>query len=243
MTVAYSSRSSSSSQERRAKRRHNDQLQQGLVIFPFHFYYFLVLCRFFAVTFRLSFVSFLVQHTTTSVLSYAFCLVFLRHALVLVDNGDALAVLQLIAVLTEALVQRVKATIHRSIVTVGRARNGVTSRFTDITIVDKAGVALALSDGVDATVRGHRVTIGGTGNLTALRHATFVRAVVIALADAVAKVGRALLPQPPVARLKVRIGRTRVSTIREEKGQFSLFVLLLLWLVQRRRGLEMIRRW
>jgi hypothetical protein len=168
------------------------------------------------------------------------CYVFSMH---LIDKGNALAVLELITVLTDALVQRVKATIVRSIVTVGRARNGVTSWVTAITVgaLDKAGVALALSDGVDATVHGLRVTIGGTGNVTALWHAGVVHAVVVALADAVAKVGRALLQQP-VARLKVRIGRARVSTIPKE-GQFALFVLLLLWLVQRRRrGLKMIRR-
>jgi hypothetical protein len=189
-----------------------------------------------------SFVRLLVRfrsHTTT-VQSYASLFGFL-HALLL-DKGNALAVLELITVLTDALVQRVKATIIRSIVTVGRARNGVTSRVTAITVraLDKAGVALTLSDGVDATVRGVRVTIGGTGNVTALGHAGVVHAVVVALADAVAKVGRALLQQP-VARLEVRIGRARVSTIPEE-GQFALFVLLLLWLVQRRRrGLKMIR--
>jgi hypothetical protein len=180
------------------------------------------------------------SHTTT-VQSYASLFGFL-HALLL-DKGNALAVLELITVLTDALVQRVKATIIRSIVTVGRARNGVTSRVTAITVraLDKAGVALAFSDGVDAPVRGCRVTIGGTGNVTALGHAGVVHAVVVALADAVAKVGRALLQQP-VARLKVRIGRARVATIPEE-GQFALFVLLLLWLVQRRRrGLKMRRR-
>jgi hypothetical protein len=183
------------------------------------------------------------SHTTT-VQSYASLFGFLHaflHALVL-DKGDALAVLELIAVLADALVQRVKATIVRSIVTVGRARNGVTSWVTAITVraLDKASVALALSDGVDATVRGRRVTIGGTGNVTALGHAGVVHAVVVALADAVAKVGRALLQQP-VARLKVRIGRARVATIPEE-GQFALFFVLLLWLVRRRRrGVKMKR--
>jgi hypothetical protein len=167
----------------------------------------------------------------SNLMFFLVCYVFSMH---LIDKGNALAVLELITVLTDALVQRVKATIVRSIVTVGRARNGVTSWVTAITVgaLDKAGVALALSDGVDATVRGVRVTIGGTGNVTALGHAGVVHAVVVALADAVAKVGRALLQQP-VARLKVRIGRARVSTIPEE-GQFALFVLLLLWLVRRR---------
>jgi hypothetical protein len=54
-------------------------------------------------------------------------------ALVL-DNVDAIAIPWLKAVLADALVQVIEATIRRSVVAVGRTRNGVTNELTDIAI-------------------------------------------------------------------------------------------------------------
>jgi hypothetical protein len=160
-----------------------------------------------------------------------------------VADGHTLVAALDIARVALALVEAIEASVGGRRGAIHGTGDGIALGHAGLAVgaLDKTCVALALGNGVCATVHGRRLTIGGTGNGTALGHAYAVHgvAVVTALADTVAKVTRALVP-PPVAHLKVRIGRARVSA--RPVGQLALFLFLLLWFVQRRRGLKMIRR-